>query len=466
MNNTNNPLPSQDDFMANHLHASIPPNEEGARCSICFVEWTEDGQDVVRIDINHTTPCFYHRECIVTWFQAIGQNHWTCPEHRIELFQPVEEEEWTPQVVVTNINGHPFIHDSPEDLYEYAEIVLRRLEQRIMEGILHRDTNMSRHGYQRVHDLQLAAAMRNRQNQNAQFYEWADSITRMTEEYDREFIDYMRERIGDILSLVIELQDLIPTLEDRVPDFYDLVAQEIDHRTSYLPDLTVVHSAIISDFFHQAMDLWQYTSFFARTSYQPTQEDVDREIRLRGLVMELDDNVQPRFAGYTAGERIRADENSYTYSVSEFYDLALESVEYHENLAADSPEQMAGFLSEWGWLRRQQLRCATVLSGHQHLDPEFRIMAQLLRDHVQDADALFRARAPALIEEAAKSDEDIGLDAFRRADLRNRWFDVPDVSVESFISLTQMCVEALKIQEHIRYYVSRRERESARGTDS
>jgi hypothetical protein len=237
--------------------------------------------------------------------------------------------------------------------------------------------------------------MRDRQNQDAQFYERANTITRMTEEYDRDFMSFMPERIGDLLSLVAGLQDLIPTLEDRVPDFYDRVAQEIEHRTSHLPNLTVAHSVIISDIFHQAMDLWQYTSFFARTNHQPpTQEDADREIRLRGLVMELDINEQPRFAGYTAGERIRADEDSYTHSVSEFYDLALESVERHENLAADSPEQMADFLSEWGRSRRQQLQYATVLSGHQHLDIEFGIMAQLLRDHVEDADALFRARDP------------------------------------------------------------------------
>jgi hypothetical protein len=237
--------------------------------------------------------------------------------------------------------------------------------------------------------------MRDRQNQDAQFYERANTITRMTEDYDAQFMAFMPERIGDLLSLVTGLLDLVPTLEDRVPDFYDRVTQEIGHRTSYLPNLTVVHSAIISDLFHQAMDLWEYTSLFARTTnHQPTQEDADREIHLRGLVMALNDNEQPRFGGYPAGERIRADANSYTYSVSEFYDLALQSVEAHENFDADSPEQMADFLSEWGRSRRQQLQYATVLSGHQHLDIEFGIMAQLLRDHVEDADALFRARDP------------------------------------------------------------------------
>ena len=79
-------LPSQADFVANHVHECQAPNE--CRCSICLDDLS-NGQRVVRIELNHgNNSCHYHNDCIQAWFTNVGQQRWTCPDHRIELFEP------------------------------------------------------------------------------------------------------------------------------------------------------------------------------------------------------------------------------------------------------------------------------------------------------------------------------------------------------------------------------------------
>lgn len=80
---SNTSLPTQAEFVGNGLVTGpIPDNKT---CSIC-IGVCEDGQDVVRL-----TPCercYFHRSCIVAWFESTHERCGTCPNDRSVLFGP------------------------------------------------------------------------------------------------------------------------------------------------------------------------------------------------------------------------------------------------------------------------------------------------------------------------------------------------------------------------------------------
>lgn len=87
---TEMPLPSLAHFLQNHVHQCQAPNE--GRCSICLDD-LNNGDPVVRIELNHGPhPCFYHNDCIQAWFVSVSPKRRACPNHQIDLFDHVLDE--------------------------------------------------------------------------------------------------------------------------------------------------------------------------------------------------------------------------------------------------------------------------------------------------------------------------------------------------------------------------------------
>lgn len=115
-------LPSQSDFIENEVH-----NCEAADQFHCTVCVGKDETQVVRIDHNGRS-CYFHRECLISWFTSTDQKRGTCPNDRAELFEPDELE---PGLTDVAREVHLFLHstDTPAQIvsdYGRAESVRLR----------------------------------------------------------------------------------------------------------------------------------------------------------------------------------------------------------------------------------------------------------------------------------------------------------------------------------------------------
>jgi hypothetical protein len=75
--------PSQTQFIEHGLVAAQAPNQ--TTCSVC-VELCLEGEDVV--NLVPCANCYFHRECIVSWFTSSSSKRGTCPNDRVVLFMP------------------------------------------------------------------------------------------------------------------------------------------------------------------------------------------------------------------------------------------------------------------------------------------------------------------------------------------------------------------------------------------
>jgi hypothetical protein len=76
-------LPTQAQFIENGLSTETAPPD--TTWSVC-VETCEEGEDIVRII--PCGNCFYHRVCILEWFNSARLQSDTCPNDRAVLFRP------------------------------------------------------------------------------------------------------------------------------------------------------------------------------------------------------------------------------------------------------------------------------------------------------------------------------------------------------------------------------------------
>lgn len=88
-------LPSQEQFLAGHLHACTP--SAVFLCTICQAG-DEEGNDVVRVDHPSGSGCYFHSHCCYLWFSMAGEvteqrrAASQCPNDRTDLFVPAPPE--------------------------------------------------------------------------------------------------------------------------------------------------------------------------------------------------------------------------------------------------------------------------------------------------------------------------------------------------------------------------------------
>ncbi|KAL1612024.1 hypothetical protein SLS60_000247 [Paraconiothyrium brasiliense] len=75
-------LPSQTDYIENHMQECEAPSD--FQCSICQCDNTDE---VVKVD-HSGHLCWFHKKCLMGWFNSISQQRGSCPNDRIALFDP------------------------------------------------------------------------------------------------------------------------------------------------------------------------------------------------------------------------------------------------------------------------------------------------------------------------------------------------------------------------------------------
>lgn len=80
---------SQDEYFRTRLSFSLTASEipHNTVCSICVEECSPNNNDAVVRGLA-CQNCYFHTECIKTWFTSTDQKRGTCPNDRRELFNP------------------------------------------------------------------------------------------------------------------------------------------------------------------------------------------------------------------------------------------------------------------------------------------------------------------------------------------------------------------------------------------
>lgn len=122
-------LPTQSEFIENILRISEAP--AGLQCTICLYP-CDHSEQVVKID--HGSGCFFHRECLLTWFTSTSPRRGSCPNDRIALFEPtpLSEAQFNAPDIFTLDFPPPLTHED----------ILRR--PLILESIMRQPTTSSR----------------------------------------------------------------------------------------------------------------------------------------------------------------------------------------------------------------------------------------------------------------------------------------------------------------------------------
>lgn len=411
MNENRSTLPSQADFMAAHLHSCGVPAEEGSRCSICLSEWSESSGSIVRIDLNHTQPCFYHKKCIVAWFNSVGQPRWCCPAHRIDLFDPtpvaVEEPErsdvdfiedpdlravYQSLVEEDEEDAYPFMEASPRFLYIYARDRVNTLETRARRNA--NDTVeriMWRHSLQRTHDLNLAQAMFAQPHQSNGFYSLARRIKQLTEEFDVLFLRYMRQWIMDTLNVMNHTMNRDERLRYRLPNgWWDMFLALRGHAQDF-SDFSEDDSLFLATIYFNIVELRRVFRRYRNPSFQPQETPGVNGPDRYGRMLAQYNHERP-LATVNASSYIMRNImiDGTRQSLASIFSSVRHRVRDHRMLDANVRPR-ANFVLTIPDVtppteRARDLELSAILDGYQHIYPEFRPWARLLRHYVRVAD--------------------------------------------------------------------------------
>jgi hypothetical protein len=129
-------LPAQAAFFQNGL-APCPDNfPEGSQCSICIEDF-EKGEDVVQVLA--CPKCYFHMECLKSWFNSSHAGRGTCPNDRTRLFTVAP----TANDSDSNADWDPFPYPNP-----WTEVIpdsrnmapyLARADRRLADFRMHQD---------------------------------------------------------------------------------------------------------------------------------------------------------------------------------------------------------------------------------------------------------------------------------------------------------------------------------------
>ena len=429
MANNNNNLPSQDDFVREHLHACEAPTEEGSRCSICLVEWAEDSDSLVRIDYNHVKSCFYHRDCIIAWFGSIGQQRWSCPEHRIQLFVPrlvgagqfdaedledgeiledgepqdeevdaMELDGERPEYVPGEIGGQFFAEDLSTELYTYAQAVLRRLEERVRAGNgPEQERFMFNHGIQRLHDLHLAAAMspqvRRGPSISPEFHALGQRIRDLTEAYDAQFLEYMPPRMANVLQQIVTETGNEELVELLLPEWWHEVFGRLRDQMNLEPRPANVPILLSQMFLKISRAYYMIRMHQHRLGHQNGPNPLPGPIPAQ-------DGGEPLLVAVNPQAVVTPDGTAF--GLDQIYQSVQDRVREHRLINArilqGVPVSETNLFVGYHAARARDLELALFLSGYQYLNDEFQAWSRGLRACVRMADDRFRNWVPGLIE--------------------------------------------------------------------
>jgi hypothetical protein len=84
-------LPTQSHFLAHGVQTCTSlPDGHDVTCSICTEECEPESREASEETVKLTTcrACYFHRDCIISWFTSEHKRRGTCPNDRTELFEP------------------------------------------------------------------------------------------------------------------------------------------------------------------------------------------------------------------------------------------------------------------------------------------------------------------------------------------------------------------------------------------
>ena len=122
--------PTQAEFVEHGLSSS--PIPEGAQCSICIEDYVP-GEEAVKLII--CSNCYFHRSCLLVWFNSTHPRRGTCPNDRTLLLTSARPHQFTrPPPPTINPGGGSVPRLDIQAQNRRADIIL--LEQREAAAIL------------------------------------------------------------------------------------------------------------------------------------------------------------------------------------------------------------------------------------------------------------------------------------------------------------------------------------------